>query len=90
MSSSPHNNFLTGATSDADIAVQEILDTYYKKDGSIAMTGLMNLGGNSIFSSSNIELNNQVSGSTPYILQFLLGRKSSFANDVFKFYIAAR
>ena len=28
----PHNNFLTGATSDADIAVVEILDTYFKKD----------------------------------------------------------
>ena len=34
----PHNNFLTGATSEADVAIVEILDTYFKKDGSIPMT----------------------------------------------------
>ena len=63
----PQNNFLTGATSDADVAVTEILETYFKKDGSVTMTGILNVGDNTVLGVKNIELDNQVSGAQPSV-----------------------
>ena len=61
----PPNNFLQGPQATTDERITTLEDTYFRRDGTITMTGSISAGGNQLIGTNQIQFDEVAAGITP-------------------------